>query len=1611
MASSSVKVAVRARPLNRREIDMGAEVILSMQDENVRIINKKLKNEFSIDKHTVKNPFYEKQFSFDHAYWSVKENDRHFTKQEQIYNDLGADVVKSALLGYNACIFAYGQTGAGKTFTMMGTSKDKGLIPRISENLFACFENSSETSCRVEISYIEIYNEQARDLLRPGPKTKKQDNLRIREHPKEGPFVQGATVNHVSDFSQMEHYINEGNSVRSTAATMMNDTSSRSHAIFCVKFTQARFSDNVPSETVSKINLVDLAGSERASASGATGVRLKEGGSINKSLSTLGLVISTLAENSSNLSESKHTSKRNTFVPYRDSVLTWLLKDSLGGNSKTIMIAAISPADINYGETLSTLRYASRAMKIINRPTINEDPNVKLIRELRAEIERLKAMIQNSPEKDPYSRTVNEAIEAKLAEEEKKADELTQTWRNKWKETETICQEEQLIMRRRGKQTLLISEKPHLVGINVDPLSAEIVIYRLESGVTIIGSEDLSEEQGIALQGSGIEKEHCHIVVGNDGSQVYMKPVSSKCFLNGNNVEEATALRQGDVVQFGDCLKFRFNNPIESSLLLEKRRSGNFTAELSLLYPKDRSLDSGLSCPDYEAEDSGPLPFLQDHGLMASCPDLTIQQNSFDSPVEYAEADSQTSPKHSPLRRTLAVLPDVPEEERYLSRFNEISVPVPDFSSIPRSSYTSTPISNKGRRWSHGDRQEIPPHLAVERNLSFNKEDFDSKRDLVRGMMNEYRSKEAKRIEGDRSFRTRADKERKNLELLKNEILEARKRNEEALLEHQRKLKECKRNAQAQKEERRMRVEKYVDSIVDSMKKKGNTTPEMERELSRRKFQIRSKIEEFWKKMDLYENCLLSIEMERKSSKTEVKEKKREGSSNSKSAESKDDGANFKEKMIVLEELLLRHREAYVANQAKIKHIDSAVESCKKKYQTRLEQSNSLLKELKDQKALTTNLIDQEQTTEDARLRSHSDLVHTLRYVNSVSSPLHLEQEVYAGSDEKGAVFTYSDVAFEENVEERVVTGNGHDIVCRTPSKTEKLEVRRDKYNSMIRDTERSIIELKNARALELDQYGIEKAERVDLCKKIEERIENDRSSLMQLAEEAGGSIRMEQDLGQEPNTVDVQKRKLLESRMKIVELFEKSLQSSLNDASTEMKELQRTGWGGFSLSRMNKYSGINDFLTCIMKSVEVYNLDEIAETEAEVAAVKESIGASETKLKEIEDKEASLQSSLLRQLEKRKVRSDLARVKHYQEISRSVEQLLTIAEGKDPSKVTMHLSKEAQHLAKSREKLEELEKSMISKVKESKDLQQKMKTAQMRMQSTSSDFEEFDDAVDCKMELELEELECKKEECDNDIADLHKRLEDERNQYLDILRCQDDYVIIGKEYRVAREIMLKVLGNQAAADVQKEVFWASNAIDLIEKGMDPSESPVCGGWRPFAKEKDVTILKKLVRNGVQCFIGCGIIRVPPHIVWESVRNPLSRFSYDSLLKKINIVEHISEQVKVVYMRHEGRVCVMKHSRDACMIHAERDQGDMMIAASQSVEHPDCPELPNIVRIQLLPSGWAIEPHFGEKIGSSLVWYIVKVNLGGSLPTTLLNFLCRRLPLSIAYLRSYLTPS
>ncbi|KDO31565.1 hypothetical protein SPRG_03494 [Saprolegnia parasitica CBS 223.65] len=370
MASNdvNVKVAVRCRPMSGKETQMGAKTIVSVVDKMICIESPNAAAEDA-----------KKKFTFDYCYFVDSD-------QATVYAEVAQPLVDQAFQGYNGTIFAYGQTGSGKTHTMMGSGDDHGIIPKMNFDLFRRVEaqTNDETKYLITVSFLEIYNEVIKDLLNPSDKV-----LKIREHPNMGIYVEHLAELVVREPSDVSRLIDEGNKVRQVAATQMNERSSRSHSCFTIKIGSKKTETlgEITRETImnAKINLVDLAGSERAAKTGATGDRLKEGAAINKSLSALGNVINMLADRS-----------KKGHVPYRDSKLTRLLQESLGGNSLTVMIAAVSPADYNYDESLGTLQYANRAKSIKNATRKNEDVNEKMIRELREEIERLRQMVQGN---------------------------------------------------------------------------------------------------------------------------------------------------------------------------------------------------------------------------------------------------------------------------------------------------------------------------------------------------------------------------------------------------------------------------------------------------------------------------------------------------------------------------------------------------------------------------------------------------------------------------------------------------------------------------------------------------------------------------------------------------------------------------------------------------------------------------------------------------------------------------------------------------------------------------------------------------------------------------------------------------------------------------------------------------------------------------------------------------------------------------------------------------------------------------------------------------------------------------------------------------------------
>ncbi|XP_057617961.1 kinesin-like protein KIF1A isoform X12 [Chionomys nivalis] len=615
MAGASVKVAVRVRPFNSREMSRDSKCIIQMSGSTTTIVNPKQPKETP------------KSFSFDYSYWShTSPEDINYASQKQVYRDIGEEMLQHAFEGYNVCIFAYGQTGAGKSYTMMGKQEkdQQGIIPQLCEDLFSRINDTTNDnmSYSVEVSYMEIYCERVRDLLNP----KNKGNLRVREHPLLGPYVEDLSKLAVTSYNDIQDLMDSGNKARTVAATNMNETSSRSHAVFNIIFTQKRHDaeTDITTEKVSKISLVDLAGSERADSTGAKGTRLKEGANINKSLTTLGKVISALAEMDSGPNKNKKK-KKTDFIPYRDSVLTWLLRENLGGNSRTAMVAALSPADINYDETLSTLRYADRAKQIRCNAIINEDPNNKLIRELKDEVTRLRdllyaqglgditdmtnALVGMSPssslsalssraasvsslhERILFAPGSEEAIE-RLKETEKIIAELNETWEEKLRRTEAIRMEREALlaemgvaMREDGGTLGVFSPKktPHLVNLNEDPLMSECLLYYIKDGVTRVGREDAERRQDIVLSGHFIKEEHCIFRSDSRGggeAVVTLEPCEgADTYVNGKKVTEPSILRSGNRIIMGKSHVFRFNHPEQARQERERTPCAETPAE------------------------------------------------------------------------------------------------------------------------------------------------------------------------------------------------------------------------------------------------------------------------------------------------------------------------------------------------------------------------------------------------------------------------------------------------------------------------------------------------------------------------------------------------------------------------------------------------------------------------------------------------------------------------------------------------------------------------------------------------------------------------------------------------------------------------------------------------------------------------------------------------------------------------------------------------------------------------------------------------------------------------------------------------------------------------
>uniref|UniRef100_A0A8V0YCT8 Kinesin-like protein n=1 Tax=Gallus gallus TaxID=9031 RepID=A0A8V0YCT8_CHICK len=504
--------------LIQREKDAGSRCVISMDSNSTSIYDPR-------------NPGHVKTFTFDLAYWShsgflkdengmlISAGSNTYAGQREVFRDLGQGVLQSAWQGYNATLLAYGQTGSGKSYSMIGYGANRGLVPSVCEELCKAIQSQEKNKqYQVRLAQIVIYFQDL-SRLKPG-------GLKIREDQQQGFYVDGLKLVPCDNYAQIERLMDQGNKMRTTATTTMNASSSRSHMVITIQFKQVIFLDEAITKQ-SVINLVDLAGSERQKSSGSEKDRLKEGTRVNLSLTTLGNVISALAEVA--------TGKKVLHIPYRDSVLTKLLQSALGGNSRTIMIAALSPADICYEETLSTLRYAERCTSIIFSSLVLVHKNTLEAFKARLDV-ALGSLLRLLAESEGRTRSAQMTWEARLEEA-----------RQEWEQQYSVMTQERWMM-----ETF-----PYLLNINEDPQLSWVLKHFIQDGTCDVGQ---STSNAIILRGLGILDKHATFT-NADGKVTIAPQDKCKVVVNGVTITGETELQHSDRVILGSNSTYLYVGP------------------------------------------------------------------------------------------------------------------------------------------------------------------------------------------------------------------------------------------------------------------------------------------------------------------------------------------------------------------------------------------------------------------------------------------------------------------------------------------------------------------------------------------------------------------------------------------------------------------------------------------------------------------------------------------------------------------------------------------------------------------------------------------------------------------------------------------------------------------------------------------------------------------------------------------------------------------------------------------------------------------------------------------------------------------------------------------
>lgn len=601
---SSIKVCVRVRPFNKREA--GEVNCIRMPTKTQTVILKPSTDEGGEPE--------EKSFEFDNSFWSHDKPHPCYCEQQTLMDVLGIDIITNAMDGFNNCLFAYGQTGSGKTHSVLGMDDPpemRGLLPRIIEQIFLTIDEevaSNGYTFECLVSYLEIYNEAIGDLL--AKDTEKKQKLEVRQHPIIGSYVPGLTEIPANNYEDVKYQQEFGAKARTVGATQMNAGSSRSHCIF--QFSMDKKGVNAENgkkvQLKSRVNLVDLAGSERSSKTGAEGARLKEGAMINQSLTNLAQVITKLSEAASK--------KGGDFVPYRNSKLTHILQESLSGNSKTIMMAALSPAPSNYEETMGTLRFAAMCKSVVTYARQNDLSPQEQAENLKGEIEMLRALASQGRNPD---------VEKKLKESEELEMEMRRTYEVKAIEHEAAekarldaMDDGGLSFEELAQAFGLSVDLPKLVNISEDSSLSGSLLYLLETGViTQVGD---NPDCRVSIQGIGVLTYMCQLfneddqnvmltllteegdtVDAEDGYAYYREnktkgKIESRVLINGARPPSPSKLHHLDRLIIGWAHAFRVLIPADTSKRLNMRKS--------IMQACDVSIDEMLKevCDEHQAE-------------------------------------------------------------------------------------------------------------------------------------------------------------------------------------------------------------------------------------------------------------------------------------------------------------------------------------------------------------------------------------------------------------------------------------------------------------------------------------------------------------------------------------------------------------------------------------------------------------------------------------------------------------------------------------------------------------------------------------------------------------------------------------------------------------------------------------------------------------------------------------------------------------------------------------------------------------------------------------------------------------------------------------------------